>query len=215
MSYYNSLLHFQDCCIYDTQTIISLSRLTHHNTSTTELLWTTSCWRILLKSKSHCDCQSVSQSVSKSWCRALSGAHYQIFITVWQLRSCFSTLTRGRICLLYMPAQSFLGSSPLGLATIFYSLRFETSLFVASYDSQGHGGGIRSRLHTGSSRRVLTASYIDSAQTFHRKHINCSARISCMVLLSGVSTNALPSNGRPIVAHTLLWYVFTGLLPSN
>jgi hypothetical protein len=28
-------------------------------------------------------------------------------------------------------------------------LRFETSLFVASYDSQGHGGGIRLRLHTG------------------------------------------------------------------
>jgi hypothetical protein len=26
---------------------------------------------------------------------------------------------------------------------IFYSLRFETSLFVASYDSQGHGGDIR------------------------------------------------------------------------
>jgi hypothetical protein len=33
--------------------------------------------------------------------------------------------------------------------TIFYSFRFETSLFVASYDSQGHCGGIRPRLHTG------------------------------------------------------------------
>jgi hypothetical protein len=33
--------------------------------------------------------------------------------------------------------------------TIFYCLRFKTSLFVASYDSQGHGGGIRPRLHTG------------------------------------------------------------------
>jgi hypothetical protein len=31
----------------------------------------------------------------------------------------------------------------LDLATIFYCLSFETSLFVASYDSQGHGGGIR------------------------------------------------------------------------
>jgi hypothetical protein len=29
------------------------------------------------------------QSVSKSWYRAPSGAHEQIFITVWQLRSCF------------------------------------------------------------------------------------------------------------------------------
>jgi hypothetical protein len=36
----------------------------------------------------------------------------------------------------------------LGLETIFYCLTFETSLFVASYDSQGHGGGIRPRLHT-------------------------------------------------------------------
>jgi hypothetical protein len=32
--------------------------------------------------------------------------------------------------------------------TIFYCLRFETSLFVASYDSQGYGGGFRPRLHT-------------------------------------------------------------------
>jgi hypothetical protein len=31
---------------------------------------------------------------------------------------------------------------------IFYCLRFKTFHFVASYDSQGHGGGIRSRLHT-------------------------------------------------------------------
>jgi hypothetical protein len=36
----------------------------------------------------------------------------------------------------------------LVLATIFYCLRFETSHFVASYDSQGHGGGIRPRPHT-------------------------------------------------------------------
>jgi hypothetical protein len=32
--------------------------------------------------------------------------------------------------------------------TIFYCLIFETSFFVASYDSQGYGGGIRPRLHT-------------------------------------------------------------------
>jgi hypothetical protein len=30
-----------------------------------------------------------SRSISKSWCRAPSGAHDQIFIIVWQLRSCF------------------------------------------------------------------------------------------------------------------------------
>jgi hypothetical protein len=45
------------------------------------------------------------QSVSKSWCRAPSGAHDHIFITVWHLRSCFRgvpSLTRGQVCLLYM-----------------------------------------------------------------------------------------------------------------
>jgi hypothetical protein len=51
--------------------------------------------------------------------------------------------------------RSFLGPSFLVLATVFYCLRFETSHFVASYDSQGHGGGIRPRLHTGSALTSL------------------------------------------------------------
>jgi hypothetical protein len=46
------------------------------------------------------------------------------------------------ICYWPSPAQSFLGPRPFGLVIIFYCHRFETSLFVASYDSQGHGGGI-------------------------------------------------------------------------
>jgi hypothetical protein len=102
------------------------------------------------KSKSHCDWRSVTQSV-------VDRAHDQIIITLWQLRSCFlgaPSLTRGRVCLLYMllaltTAYSFSGPSPSGLVTIFYCLWRETSLFVASYDSQGHGGGIRPHLHTG------------------------------------------------------------------
>jgi hypothetical protein len=58
------------------------------------------------------------------------------------------SMTRGRVCCWRsLPAQSFSGPSPLLLATIFYCLRFEIFLFVASYDSQGHGGGIRPRLH--------------------------------------------------------------------
>jgi hypothetical protein len=101
------------------------------------------------------DGQSVSQSVSKSWLRASYGADDQIFITVWQLWSCFVERPLWRenesvfcICCWSLPAQSFSDPSPLGLATIFYCLRFEISLFVASYDSQGHGGGIGPRLHT-------------------------------------------------------------------
>jgi hypothetical protein len=64
-----------------------------------------------------------------------------------------SSLTRGWVCHLQLPlalASAFiLGPSPVGLETVFYCLRSETSLFVATYGSQGHGGGIRPRLHTG------------------------------------------------------------------
>jgi hypothetical protein len=61
-----------------------------------------------------------------------------------------------------LPAQSFSDPSPVGLATVFYCLRFETSLFVASYDSQGFCGGIRPRLRTGitclqNALRVITS----------------------------------------------------------
>jgi hypothetical protein len=84
-----------------------------------ELSWRTSASRLNLKKFSHI--VTDGQSVSKYWCRAPSGAHDQIFVTVWQLRSCFRgapSLTRGRVCLFYMlwplPAQSFLGPSPLG-----------------------------------------------------------------------------------------------------
>jgi hypothetical protein len=42
----------------------------------------------------------------------------------------------------------------------YYCLRFETSLFVASYDSQGHGGGIRPRLHTDWTITLLTESSV-------------------------------------------------------
>jgi hypothetical protein len=50
---------------------------------------------------------------------------------------------------LVSPVQSFSGPSPVGLTTIFYCLRIEASLSVASYDSQGYSESIRPRLHTG------------------------------------------------------------------
>jgi hypothetical protein len=57
-----------------------------------------------IQSQSQSHIATDSQSISKSWCRAPSVAHDQIFITVWQLRSCFCgapSLRRGRVCLLY------------------------------------------------------------------------------------------------------------------
>jgi hypothetical protein len=61
------------------------------------------------------------QIVSQSRCRAPSGAHDQIFITVLHLWSCFCgapSLTRRRVCLLHMllalASAVFLGSECLG-----------------------------------------------------------------------------------------------------
>jgi hypothetical protein len=62
--------------------------------------------------------------------------------------------------LLALTSVVFPGPSPVGLVTIFYCLRFETSLFVTSYDLQGHGGGIRTRLHTGVDKIVMTVEKI-------------------------------------------------------
>jgi hypothetical protein len=50
-----------------------------------------------------------------------------------------------RVCrlqlLLALASAVILGFESRRLATIFYCLNFETSLFVASYDSQGYCGG--------------------------------------------------------------------------
>jgi hypothetical protein len=86
-----------------------------------------------------------------------SGAYNQIFIASDSFR--FVDVGRclwwedGSVvynCRWNSPAQSFWGPSPEELVTIFYCLIFETSFFVASDDSQGYDGGIRTRLHTGS-----------------------------------------------------------------
>jgi hypothetical protein len=86
------------------------------------------------------------------------------------------------------PAQSFSGLSPLRLVAIFYCLRFETSLFVASYDSQGYGGGIRSRLHAG----YCLCFHLESAGVFVIKSL-CTDHVENIV-----------SNSTSIVARELI-----------
>jgi hypothetical protein len=76
-------------------------------------------------------------TVSRPVClgiKHLPGAYDQIFITVRQLRVCWcgalSLREDGSVvynCCWFSPAQSFSVPSPLGLATIFYCLRFEIS----------------------------------------------------------------------------------------
>jgi hypothetical protein len=101
----------------------------------------------ILSSKSQSQCHIVTdgRSVSKSWC-------YCLTVTVLILWGVLSDEGTGVFCKCCWPspAKSFSDPCPLGLATVFYCISFETSLFVASYDSQGHGGGtcIGPRLHT-------------------------------------------------------------------
>jgi hypothetical protein len=113
-------------------------------------------------------------TVSRPVClgvRRPSGTREQFFflleISFRQLRVCYfvaPSLTRGRT----LPEQSLLGRSPVELTAIFYCLIWDSlvfisprnrvaqlypralgSLFAAFYDSQGCGGGILTRLHTG------------------------------------------------------------------
>jgi hypothetical protein len=111
--------------------------------STAEPLWTS--LPIVEKSKSHCDWRSENQSVLVS--SPIWGSRPDIYycLTVTVLFFCgASSPMRKRVCLLYM-----LLALASAVFLIFYCLRFETSLFVASYDSQGHGEGIQPCLHTG------------------------------------------------------------------
>jgi hypothetical protein len=51
--------------------------------------------------------------------------------------------------LLALASAIILGSESRGTRDHIYYLKFETPRFVASYDSQGYGRGIRPRLHAG------------------------------------------------------------------
>jgi hypothetical protein len=97
------------------------------------------------------------QSASLSWNKA----------PIWGLRPDFCycqtvaglfmwgalSLTRGRVCrlqlLLALASAVILGSESRGARDHILLPQIRDFLFVASYDSQGYGGGIRPRLHTG------------------------------------------------------------------
>jgi hypothetical protein len=57
-----------------------------------------------------------------------------------------------------------------GQVPVFISPQTLGSLFVASYDSQGYGGGIRNRLHTGIKDWIPSVFYIQIQFVPHRKH---------------------------------------------
>jgi hypothetical protein len=80
----------------------------------------------------------------------------------------------------------------LGLVTIFYCLRFETSLLVESYDSHGHGGGIRTRLQTSVNCFYQSRSHIatDSQSVslgVEPQNIYCSLTVTVLFLWGALS----------------------------
>jgi hypothetical protein len=111
------------------------------------------------------------------------------------------------ICCWLLRAKSLSGPSPFELATIFYCFRLETFLFVASYDSQGHGGGIRPRFHTGYSLPIfhsLRTEYLIRHGP-HRKHrMQQFYYCMCIRCRANVFTEALPSNNH------IFWVLLEG-----
>jgi hypothetical protein len=153
-------------------------------------------------------------TVSKSWCRAP-------LITLWQLRYCFVGRPVWRengsvfcICCWPLPAQSFSGPSPLGLATIFYCHIFETSFFV-SYDSQGHCGGIWPCLHTGMTWSSLWIIFIASGRTEYMSQCLTVPLLFCFSFAAGMCLPKLcPAIDYSVFIRCRV-NVLTELLPSN
>jgi hypothetical protein len=118
-------------------------------------------------------------------------------ITIWQLRSCFCgapSLARGRVCLLYMllglPSAVFLGSWVPWYSRPYFTVSdLRLPILSPLNDSQGHGGGIRPRLHTSPPTlhyttlhyttltplhyTTLTPLLITSWHGPHREHCSC------------------------------------------
>jgi hypothetical protein len=75
------------------------------------------------------------------------------------------------------PAESFSGPGPVGLATIFYCLRFETFLFVASYDSQSYS---RPCIHTGLTNLNVTLLYNQFTRTEQKTPSQTTSLFLCV-----------------------------------
>jgi hypothetical protein len=89
----------------------------------------------------------------------VSSIYYCLTITVLFF---WGPLSDERAGLSFLCAAGLCQCSPSRIRVPWDCLRFEVSLFVASYDSQGHGGGIPPRLHTGDGQFQYPYSLISS-----------------------------------------------------
>jgi hypothetical protein len=112
----------------------------------------------------------------------------------------------------------------LGLVTIFYCLRFETSLFVTSYDSQGHGGGIPPHLHTGNS--IVRFSLYSLGSDHSTENIRCLAMDICdpalktllatsVLLLRACIADVAEKWAHSIIGCVFVAGLFTESFPNN
>jgi hypothetical protein len=130
--------------------------------------------------------------------------------------------------LLVLASVVFLGSESLGTRDRILLSQFWHFLLVASYDSQGHGGGIRRHLHTGrrpvwswpslyslgtdpTGNTALNSSivaWLSYRPGQRRKHhftqlLHCCVCVCCSLHVT--ATEPLPSNGRVYRAVPLQW----------
>jgi hypothetical protein len=96
-------------------------------------------------------------------------------------------------CCWRSPAQSFSGPSPVGLTMILYCLRFETSLSVASHDSQDYGGP---RLHMRLNYSSVTVILLTSRHGPRRRHrSSVAAQFSCSGGITSHSQSYIAADG--------------------
>jgi hypothetical protein len=166
--------------------------------------------------------------ISSSWRQVLWDSRPVFFIS--QPNTCgyspyvTSSLTRGWVCrlqlLLVLASAVILRSESRGTRDqiLLSQMREEPgpriyipqvlgSLFIASYVSQGYGGGIQTRLHTGKLTTVNLVSLITPQHGPRRKH-SFSIVASMFSMGSCLSAKASPSNGR-------VYLLNKNLFPNN
>jgi hypothetical protein len=158
---------------------------------------------------------TAGQSVIKSWCQAPSGAHDQIYITVWQLQSCFCgapSPTEGRlVCLLYMllalASTVFLGSKFLGTCDCILLYQIWDFPFYRLLQLAGSHW----RYSTTQSDSAPNLTFFITS--WHRPHKNtalpllectCCITRNLLPINRNMFTELLPWNGPGILTHLMV-----------